>query len=110
MEVAVTKSKTWKRNRDERKRVSESEDTVALSEVESLIKGTRWGRGWADRIEGAQIGIAYLIRRGVDEVAVVQWPAYEGWGGSGTQVPRSALTDTQNLLDNPPPPKLKSPV
>lgn len=100
----MTKSKTWKRNRDERRRISQSGDTVGLAEIDHLIKGTAWSRGWVDRINDAQIGIVYLIRRGIDEVAVAQWPAYAGWGEQRTQVPRSALADIRKLLDNPPPP------
>ncbi len=104
----MSKSKTWKQNRDERRQISQGGDTVELHELDALLKGLSWTRGWADNHHGAQIGIVYLIRDGIDECAVVEWPAYAGWGDRGTQVPRTALQEARALIENPPPPRLRT--
>lgn len=103
----MAKSNTWKRDRDERQRVAESDETVPLSELDALLEGTPWERGWCDCHEGAQIGIVFLDRPDIDEHAVVHWPAYAGWGESSTQIPRGALKQTKQLIESPPPPQIK---
>ena len=103
----MARTRTWRRVRDARRSIATSSETAKLSELDALIKGTGWRRGWADRIKGTQIGIVYLMRDGVDECAIAQWPAYEGSGSSGTLIPRAAIAEARNLLDNPPAPRTR---
>jgi hypothetical protein len=107
-EVIVTKSATWKHHRDQRRCISESNDTIELRELDELLKDSPWKRGWVDYHDGAQAGIIYLIRPDVDECAVIEWPAYAGWGDKGTPIPRRAINETHQLLRVPPPPRLRT--
>lgn len=98
----MTKSKTWKKNRDSRRTIAGDQNMIELSELDALIPPD-WERGWADHITDAQIGIVYIKPRG-SVGAVRKWPAYAGHGErSGPLIPRESLTDAAAVIREPKP-------
>lgn len=88
--------------------MASSPEMVELGRFDALIADSDWRRGWADAHHGTQIGVIFTLRDGVDECSVAEWPAYQGYGGSGTLIPKAAMDDMLALIKAPPAPRLRT--
>lgn len=108
----MTKSKTWKKNRDTRRSLAQSGDFIDFREYRNLVDSfDGWRRVWSDHIVSStgQQAFAGIIRE-CDKYAVIKFKVYEAWGEVDALMEKTDLDRVRAILASPPPPQIEPPA